>query len=337
MKAWIVEGKFGIASLKLAEREAPRPRAGEVLVRVRAASINYRDLMVIDGVYNPTQPLPFIPVSDGAGEVVAVGEGVARVRVGDRVAGAFIQGWPGGRGAPEVMLGSTLGSPRDGVLAEYALFDEGGAVVLPKHLSFEEASTLPIAGVTAWRALFVDAAVRAGDTVLVQGTGGVAVFAIQLARAAGARVIVTSSSDEKLARAREIGAHDTINYKATPAWDERALELTGGVGADVVVDVAGSTLPRSLNALRPGGQVSLIGLLAGATAQVDVVRMLQKKARIQGIYVGSREDFDDLNRALVQHRIRPVVDRAYSFEEAPAAIEALRGAAHFGKLVIRGA
>jgi len=335
MKAWIIDGKFGIDALKIVERETPRPRPGEVLVRVRAASLNYRDLMVVEGKYYPTQPLPLIPVSDGAGEVAAVGEGVTRVRVGDRVVGTYSQRWIGGKPSAERLVGSTLGAPRDGVLAEYVLLDEEGVVRIPEHLSFEEAATLPIAGVTAWHALFVDAPVRAGDTVLVQGTGGVAVFAIQFARATGARVIVISSSDEKLARAQEIGAHDLINYKETPAWDARALELTGGVGVDLVVDVAG-TLERSVNALRTGGQISLIGLLSSSTAQVDIFPLLVKNVRIQGIHVGSRDWFEEMNRAITQHRLRPVVDRSYPFEKAPEAIAALREGSYVGKLVIQG-
>jgi NADPH:quinone reductase-like Zn-dependent oxidoreductase len=338
MKAWIIDGKLGLDALKLVEREAPRPGRGEVLVRVRAASLNYRDLMVVSGLYNPSLPLPFIPVSDGAGEVAAIGEGVTRVKVGDRVVGAFSQRWLGGRPTRDA-VGSTLGSPRPGVLAEYAIFDEGGAVRFPEHLSFEEASTLPIAGVTAWHALFVDAPVRPGDSVLVQGTGGVAVFAIQLARAAGARVIVISSSDEKLARAKEIGAHELVNYNETPAWDERVLELTGGAGVDLVVDVAGGdALARSINAVRMGGQVSLVGLLAGTTANVPVVPLLQKRVRLQGIQVGSRELFEDLNRAIERQRLRPVIDRVYPFEEAAQAIAALKGGGSYvGKLVIAGA
>lgn len=336
MKAWIIETTSGIDSLKLIEREAPKPGPGQVLVRVRAASLNYRDLLVVEGRYEPGQRLPLIPVSDGAGEVAAVGEGVTRVRVGDRVVGAYIQRWLGGRPTPATMLGSTLGSPRDGVLAEYALFDEEGSLRIPDHLSFEEAATLPIAGVTAWNALFEGTSLKSGDTVLVQGTGGVAVFAIQLARAAGLRVIATSSSNAKLARARELGAHEGINYVEVPDWDRRAVELTGGVGVDLVVDVAGTTLSRSIGALRLGGQVSVVGLLGGSTAELDVIPLFVKRPRIQGIYVGSRDHFEELNRALTQHRLRPVIDRTYAFEEARSALATLKSGSHFGKLVIKG-
>jgi NADPH:quinone reductase-like Zn-dependent oxidoreductase len=311
---------------------------------VRATSLNYRDFMVIEGHYNPRQRLPLIPIADGAGEVAAVGDGVTRVRVGDRVTWAYAQRWFGGRLTLDALASSLGGQPvtaeasREGALAEYVVIDEDGAVRFPEHLSFEEAATLPCAGVTAWHALFGRDPVRAGDTVLVQGTGGVAVFAIQLARAAGARVIVTSSSDEKLVRAREIGAHEGINYKTTPAWDERALALTGGVGVDRVIDVTGGEVGRSLNALRMGGQVSVIGILSGITSSLDILPLLTKNASIQGIFVGDRGMFEDMNRAIAQHRIRPVVDRTYQFDQAKEAIAALGGGGSYvGKLVIQGA
>jgi len=336
VKAWIVDGKFGLDHLSLVDRETPRPKAGEILVRIRAASVNYRDLMVVSGKYAPNQPLPFVPVSDGAGEVAAVGEGVTRWKVGDRVIGTYQQKWIAGRMTAEAR-DSTLAAPRQGVLSEFAIFDAEGAVAVPEHLSFEEAATLPIAAVTAWHALFVDQPIGAGDTVLVQGTGGVAIFAVQFARAAGANVIVISSSDDKLARAREIGAHEGINYKTTPAWDVRVRELTGGRGVDLVVDVAGGDLGRSINAVRLGGQVSLIGLLDGIPAKFDIVHVLQKNVRLQGISVGSRELFEDMNRAIAKQRLRPVIGKTFAFEKAPEAIAALDGTAYVGKLVIRGA
>jgi NADPH:quinone reductase-like Zn-dependent oxidoreductase len=335
MKAWILDSRFGLDALTLADRPTPHPGPGEVLVRVRAASLNYRDLRIVDGTYAPDARLPLIPVSDGAGEVAAIGAGVTGVRVGDRVAGAFAQRWIGGWVSPAVVAGSTLGAPRDGTLAEYVLLDEAGAVPVPDHLSFEEAATLPVAAVTAWNALR-DAA-RPGATVVVQGTGGVAVFAIQLARIAGARVIVTSGSDDKLVRARELGAHDGINYRRTEAWDQRVLELTAGAGADVIVEIGGATLDRSVNAVRAGGRIALVGLLAGTSASLPVIPVLVKRAHIQGIQVGSRQDFDDLNRAVAQHRLRPVIDRVFPFADAPAAFHALHAAQHVGKLVIAGA
>ncbi|ABC80520.1 zinc-dependent alcohol dehydrogenase family protein [Anaeromyxobacter dehalogenans] len=337
MKAWIIDGKFGLDALRVAERETPRPRAGEVLVRVRAASLNSRDLGVVEGFYFPAQPLPLTPGSDAAGEVAAVGEGVTRVRPGDRVALTFQQAWISGRPDPAALHASTLGGPREGVLAEYALADAEGVVRYPEHLTFAEASTLPIAGVTAWQALFTEAQVGPGSVVVVQGTGGVAAFAIQLARVAGARVIITSRSAAKLERARALGAHDGIDTGVEPAWDERVLALTGGTGADVVVDVAGGDLRRSVNALRWGGQVSLVGLLGGATARLEVVPSLLRRARIQAISVGSREMFEALNRLVALHRLRPAIARTYPFERANEAIAALRAGDHVGKLVVEGA
>jgi NADPH:quinone reductase-like Zn-dependent oxidoreductase len=335
MKAWIIE-KLGIESLRLVDRPRPTPRRGELLVRIRAASLNYRDLMVIGGKYLVDQPLPLVPVSDGAGEVVEVGEGVTRFRAGDRVIGAYAQAWVAGPARRE-SAHAMLGAPLDGVLAEYAVFAEIGAVHAPAHLSFEEASTLPIAAVTAWDALFGHQALHAGETVVVQGTGGVAVFAIQLARAAGATVVVTSSSEAKLARARELGAHHGIDYRRHPAWDERVLELTAGEGADLLVDVAGGDLRRSVRAVRHAGQVSLVGALTGPAAELDIIPLLVKQVRLQGIHVGSRVAFEALNRALEAHRIHPVVDRTFAFDEAPEAFRALAKAEHFGKLVVRGA
>ncbi|WP_394843742.1 NAD(P)-dependent alcohol dehydrogenase [Pendulispora brunnea] len=345
MKAWVIEDKFGIDALKLVERETPKPGPGEVLLRVRAVSLNYRDLAFVEGLASPQHPRPLIPASDAAGEVAAVGDGVTRVKVGDRVVTHF-SNWLGGRATHARMYGATpggsydlsFGTPHQGVLSEYTSFSAERLVHFPEHLSFEEASTLPIAALTAWHSLFLnESPLKAGETVLVQGTGGVAIFAIQLARAAGARVIVTSSSDEKLARAREIGAHEGINYKKNPDWDVRALELTGGQGVDIVVDVTGSELGRSIHAVRAGGQVSVVGVLAGITAKLDIYPLLTKKARLQGIFTGSRDHFEDLNRAIAQHRLRPVVDRVVPFEKAREAFGQLRSNQFVGKIVIAGA
>jgi NADPH:quinone reductase-like Zn-dependent oxidoreductase len=303
--------------------------------------LNYRDLLVLDGHYNPLQPLPIVAGADGAGEVTALGEGVGRLRVGDRVTAAYAQQWTGARPTHEV-LGSTLGGSmlgghRDGVLAEYALFDAAGTVRVPDHLSYEEASTLPVAGVTAWSALYGAAPLRPGETVLVQGTGGVAAFTIQLARAGGARVIVTSRSDQKLARALELGAHHGVNSRTTPEWDVRALELTGGAGVDRVIDLVGTELGRSVNAARIGGVVAAVGVLGGVRASVDLFPLLVKMVRIQGINTGSRDTLEELASALALHRLRPVIDRVFAFDEAVEAYAALRAGGHFGKLVIRGA
>lgn len=336
MKTWIVNEKLDLEHLTLVDRETPVPGPRELLVRIRAASVNPHDLFVIQGLYGP-MPLPLVPLADGAGEVAAVGKGVSRFRVGERVSGAFIQEWTAGRLTKE-MRASTLGSGgRDGVLAEYAIFDEDGAVKIPDYLSFEEASTLPIAGVTAWNALFGGNPIRPGDHVLVQGTGGVAMFAIQLAHAAGAHVFVISSSAKKLARAKEHGASEGIDYGATPDWDVRVRELTNGEGVDLVVDVAGGSFQRSANALRFGGQISAIGLLAGRRAELDIVTLLQNGIRIQGIATGHRAQFEELVRALEHHQIHPVVDRTFAFEDAPKALASLAsGESRVGKLVIRG-
>jgi NADPH:quinone reductase-like Zn-dependent oxidoreductase len=335
MKAWLIDGSFGLDHLVLVERPRPQPGPGQVLVRIRAASLNYRDLVIARGVYAPDQPLPLVPVSDGAGEVVEIGAGVTRVAPGDRVIGTYMQRWLAGPPTAEARA-STLGAPRPGVLAEYALLEAEGTVRVPEHLSFEEAATLPIAGLTAWHALFGGQPVKPGDSVLVQGTGGVSIFALQLARAAGARVIVTSKDDAKLVRARELGAHDAINYRTTPAWDVRARELTGGDGVDLVVDVAGGALDRSIAAVRPGGQVSLIGGLDAFASTLALPPVLTRNIRLQGISTGSRDQFEAMNRALARLRLRPVIDRVFPFERARDAYDAL-AAGPFGKIVVGGA
>jgi NADPH:quinone reductase-like Zn-dependent oxidoreductase len=335
MKAYELQNSFGIDSLTLVERPQPRPGPGQVLVRVRACSLNYRDLMMVKGLYNPKLKLPITPLSDGAGEVAEVGEGVTRVKAGDRVAGAFMQRWVGGH-LTEEGAKSALGGGGPGMLAEYAVLDGEGVVHVPAHLSHEEAATLPCAGVTAWHALVTEGQVKAGDTVLVQGTGGVSLFALQFARLHGARVIATSSSDQKLQRVRELGASDGINYKATPDWDKRARELTGGAGVDHVVEVGGAgTLERSLRAVALGGRVSLIGVLSGVKSELEIRPILMKGVRVQGIFVGSREMFEAMNRAIALHQLRPVVDRVFAFAEAKEALRHLESGAHFGKIVIR--
>jgi len=326
--------KFGIDELKIAERQEPVPGYGEALVKVRAVSLNFRDLMVTKGQYNPKLKMPMVPCSDGAGEVAAVGPGVTRVKPGDRVCGIFMQGWLGGD-INEAAGRTAMGGAIDGMLAESVVLNQDGLVRIPDHLSFEEGATLPCAAVTAWDALVAQAQIRAGDTVLTLGTGGVSIFALQFAVASGARVITTSSSDEKLARTRSMGAWEGINYKTSPDWEERVRKLTGE-GVDHVVEVGGSgTLMKSLRAVRTGGTVSVIGVLSGGGSEVSPVPILMKSVRLQGIYVGSRDMFEAMNRAIVAHGIKPVVDRVFRFEEAKEAMHYMESGSHFGKIVIR--
>jgi len=333
MKAYRLERLAGLDALKQVELPDPQPGPHEILVRMKAASLNYRDSIVIGGGYHRNRKTPLIPLSDGAGEVAAVGEGVTQFQVGDRVAGCFFQDWESGD-VSEEQMGSSLGGGRDGVLAEYVTFRERGAVKIPEYLTYEEAATLPCAAVTAWQALTL-ASIQPGHTVLTMGTGGVSLFALQLAKAAGARVIITSSSDEKLARAKDLGADEGVNYRTTADWGKTAKQLTGGRGVDNVIELGGTgTLEQSLMAARVSGTVSLIGVLSGFPEQnPSILPALFNRLRIQGIYVGSRTMFQDLNRALAANQIQPVIDRVYPFDEARAAYERLAAGA-FGKVVV---
>jgi NADPH:quinone reductase-like Zn-dependent oxidoreductase len=334
MKVFEIQ-RFGLDSLSLTERPEPKPGYGQILIKLRAVSLNYRDLMVVKGLYNPKLPLPMIPFSDGVGEVVAVGEGVTRVKSGDRVAGIFFQKWLAGELTAQKAL-SALGGAIDGTLAEYVVLHEDGVVHVPEHLTDEQAACLPCAAVTAWNALFVSGGVKAGDTVLVQGTGGVSIFALQFALLAGARVIATSSSEEKLERVRQLGATDTINYRQTPEWGKQVRELTADIGVDYVIEVGGAgTLNESLRAVRYGGQISLIGVLTGGSGEIATASILRKNVRVQGIYVGSRSMFEAMNRAIALHKLQPVVDRVFPFHEAPEALRYMESGSHFGKICIR--
>jgi NADPH:quinone reductase-like Zn-dependent oxidoreductase len=324
---------FALDSVAVGERPDPRPGPGQVLIRVRACSLNYRDLLILKGLYNKKLPLPLVPLSDGAGEVAAVGDGVTRVRAGDRVAGCFMPAWIDGEPS-EAKAKSALGGGGTGMLAEYVVLPAEGVVRVPDHLSAEEAATLPCAAVTAWHALVTEGGVKAGDVVLTQGTGGVSVFALQFARLLGARVIATSGSDAKLARVLQLGASDGINYKTTPEWGGKARELTG-LGVDHVVEVGGAgTMPESLRAVRMGGRISLIGVLTGA-GQFNPTPALMKNVRVQGIFVGSRAMFEAMNRAIALHQMRPVIDRVFELSETRAALHHMESGAHFGKVVIR--
>ncbi len=332
MKSYQLQGGFGLDNLVLANQPQPEPGPGQVLVKMRAWSLNYRDLMVVKGTYAPKLGLPFQTLSDGAGQVVGVGAGVTRVKTGDRVAAIFMQKWIDG-GSSDDKSSSALGGAIPGVAAEYVVFDADGVVRVPNHLSDAEAATLPCAAVTAWNALVASGGLKAGDTILVQGTGGVSIFALQFAKLFGARVIATSSSDAKLVRVRDLGASDGINYKSTVAWGKRARELTGDTGVDHVVEVGGAgTLADSMRAVRTGGRISLIGVLTGG--QVDPIPLLMKNVTLQGIFVGSRAMFDDMNRAITLHMLRPVVDKVFPFADLPQALRYMESGAHFGKIVL---
>uniref|UniRef100_A0A832H4C2 NAD(P)-dependent alcohol dehydrogenase n=1 Tax=Oscillatoriales cyanobacterium SpSt-402 TaxID=2282168 RepID=A0A832H4C2_9CYAN len=335
MKAYELRNQPGLAAWDLVERPTPEPQAGQVLVKMHAASLNYRDLLVAKGAYGAKEFKPITPLSDGAGAVVAVGDGVTRVKVGDRVAGIFMQDFIDGRLTRE-KSNSALGGAISGVLAEYVVFDENGLVNIPAHLTYEEAATLPCAAVTAWNALVTEGKLKAGDTVLLLGTGGVSIFALQFAKLMGARIIITSSQDEKLEKAKQLGADVGINYKVTPNWDEKVWELTDKRGADHVVEVGGAdTLNQSLKAATYGGNISLIGVLTGLKGDINTALILHKHIRVQGIYVGSRTMFEEMNRAIAQAQLHPVIDRVFEFAHATAALAYLESGAHFGKIVIK--
>jgi NADPH:quinone reductase-like Zn-dependent oxidoreductase len=337
MRLYRLPKSESIDDLTLVEAEAPRPARGQVVVRMRAASLNFRDLMVVTGGYGRGRvPPDLVPVSDGAGEVAAVGPDVSRVKPGDRVAGIFMQRWLGGE-IDAASSASALGGGIDGVLAEQVVFEADGLVHLPPHLSFEEGATLPCAAVTAWNALMGLKPVQPGQTVLTLGTGGVSIFALQFAHAAGARVIATSSSDAKLDKAKALGADDGINYKSVPEWQEKVRELTQGRGVDHVVEVGGAgTLLRSMQSTRTGGLVHIIGGVSGSGSggEVNSQTIIRHNVTLRGVYVGSREQFEAMNRAIALHNLRPAIDRVFPFTEAKAAYRHLQSRTHFGKVVI---
>lgn len=335
MKVFEIQESFGMDNLRPAERPDPTPGPGQVCVDVQAVSLNYRDLLMVRGHYNARQPLPLVPCSDGVGVVSAVGEGVQSVSVGDRVAGAFSQTWIAGPPTAAKLRG-TLGGPLDGTLAEKVILEADGAVRVPDYLSDVEAATLPCAALTAWSALVEQGRVTAGQTVLVQGTGGVSVFALQIARTLGARVIATSSSDSKLEQLREMGAWQTVNYAEDGKWAKTVRTMTGGAGVDHIVEVGGAgTLAQSLKAVSVGGTITVIGVLSGIASELNIIPILMQHVRLQGILVGSREGFDRMNLAFASHKLRPVVDRVFPFEQAREAFDYMASGAHFGKVCIR--
>lgn len=333
MKACQLTITTGPDALRLVDLSEPKPARGQVLVRVRAASLNYRDLMVVSGQYGEVK-LPLIPLSDGTGEIAAVGEGVTRWKTGDRVAGLFFQGWQSGpftREVPQTALGGAL----DGMLAEYVALPESGVIAIPPYLGFEEAATLPCAALTAWHALIVHGNVSADETVLLLGTGGVSIFALQFAKMHGARVIITSGSDKKLARAKALGADETINYHSTPDWEKEVFRLTDKAGADHVVEVGGKdTLTKSLRSIKFGGQIHSIGGVSGFSSDVPLGDIIRKLAVVRGVFVGSRAMFEAMIRALSHHQTKPVIDRVFGFVDTPAAYKYLQSGQHFGKVVL---
>jgi len=331
MRAVQITGAFGIDELKI--QDAPeRPLGpGEARIRVHAVSINYRDLLVAKGLYTKKLPFPLTLCSDAAGEVIEAAEGVTRVKAGDRVSPAFMPYWQGGE-VSDLAAKSALGAFADGVLAETIVMHESALVHIPAHLSYEEAATLPCAAVTAWHALIERGHLKAGETVLCLGTGGVSIFALQFAKIFGARAIVTSSSDEKIARAKALGAAEAVNYKTTPEWDE-PLRKMGLI--DHIVEVGGTaTLNKSIKAVRMGGHIALIGQVSGG-AEANLLSAFMKNLRINGIFVGSREMFVAMNRAISLHQLKPVVDRVFPFDESREALKYMESGAHFGKVVIK--
>ncbi len=334
MRAYFIES-FGSGGLTCREVPEPEPGHGELVVEMLAASLNYRDLLMLRGQYDPRQKLPLVPLSDGVGRVLAVGGGVSDFSVGQRVCPIFAQEWLAG--APsKVRLRSTLGGPRHGTLTEKMCVPASAVVRIPDQISDAEAATLPCAGVTAYNALVTLGQLRGGESVLVQGSGGVSVFALQLAKSMGAQVIATTSSDEKATKLRELGADHVINYRTETRWGTKARSLAGGDGVDHVIEVGGSgTLEESLRAVRPGGNVAIIGILSGGKGEISLLPMLMNQVRLQGVMVGARETFEQLVRCIAANQIHPVVDEVFDFEQVPEAFQKLESGKHFGKIVIR--
>lgn len=340
MRAWVLDGGFGLDHLQPVERPVPVPGPGQVLVRITAASLNFRDLLMVQGIYNPRQALPIVPGSDAAGVVAGIGPGVAGFAPGDRVVGAFFPDWPAGRPSALRLSHSFGAFGHDGVLCDYRLFEAGGLLRIPDALTDAEAACLPCAGVTAWSAVVKFGRTRPGDTLLVQGTGGVALFALQFAKAAGARVVVTSSSDDKLARALALGADHGINYRTTPDWGKAAVAWVrqhdaAAEGLDHIVELGGAdTLERSLRAVRVGGTLSLIGVLGGPMPQINLPLVVMRQVRLQGVTVGAVEDLRDMLAGMAAGGIRPAIDRAFAMDQVPDAFAHMAAGGHFGKIVV---
>jgi NADPH:quinone reductase-like Zn-dependent oxidoreductase len=336
MRTFQVEDSWSMSNVRLSTRPDPTAGPGQVKIRIKAASLNYRDLLVPSRGYGSRmKPLPLIMLSDGFGLVDSIGEGVKHLKEGDRVCPLFFQTWESGD--PDAKrLSLSLGCEMDGTMAEYMTLPERGVALAPTHLNDVEAACLPTAAVTAWRALVTEGRIKPGDKVLLQGTGGVSLFALQFAKISGAFVIVTSSSDEKLERAASMGADATINYRQIPEWGKKAREIAGGQGVDHVVEVGGQdTLLQSLRAVRPGGTISMIGVLSGGTMSVPLGQIVTRHVRLQGITVGNRDDFVAMTVAMTQHNLRPIIDRIFPFEELHPALEYMATGKHLGKICIK--
>lgn len=336
MRALQVTEPWGLDQLKVVDLPDPQPGPGEVLVRMKAVSLNYRDFLMVNGIYGraPTASGAVIPFSDGCGVVEAVGPGVTRFKTGDRVATLFFQGWISG---PPTLakISTALGFPIPGAGRELGVFSEQGLSKVPDFLTDQQVATLPCAALTAWRALFEDARLQPGETAVLQGTGGVSIFGLQFAHAAGLKTVITSSSDEKLQRAVDLGADVGLNYKSEPEWSKGVRAATGGVGADIILEVGGGgTIEQSMKAIRIGGHIAIIGVVAGAGNPFNPAALIGNSAKLQGLSVGSRENFEAMCRAIELHRIQPVVDKVFHWTEAKAAFEAMAGGSHFGKIVL---
>ena len=333
MRAMALVGSFGLDHLKLIERPMPEPRHNEVVIRMAAVSLNYRDMDMVLGTYPFKFPLPLVPTSDGVGEVVGVGEGVTRAKVGDRVLGTFHQSWIAGRYEEDT---PQLGGSADGMLAEYVRLDQQGIVHAPSNLTDEEAATLPCAALTSWHSLVTESRLEAGETVLIQGTGGVSLFGLQFSAMFGARIIITSSSDAKLERAKSLGATHTINYVKTPVWHPEVRALNGGRGVDHVIEVGGpDSFLQSLQAIRIGGQINMVGYIGSKHGAINPLEILYHRATVRGIPVGSRELFEAMNRAIETNKMRPVIDKVFPWTDAVAAIRYMQAGKHFGKIILK--
>ena len=337
MRALNVAAPWGLDAIKVVEKPDPKPGPGHVLVRMRAVSLNYRDWLMVNGMYGrgaASTSDVITPFSDGCGVVEAVGEGVTRFKPGDRVSTLFFQNWVSGPPALE-KIGSALGFPIPGAGAELQTFSEQGLSKVPDFLTDQEVATLACAALTAWRGLFHDARLEPGDTVVLQGTGGVSIFGLQFAHAAGLRTLITSSSDEKLERAKALGADHLVNYRTTPDWSKPVRAATGGRGADFIMEVGGGgTIQESMKAVKIGGHIAIIGIVAGAGEPFNPAALIGNSAKLQGLSVGSRDMFESMCRAIELHKIRPIVDKVFPWTEARAAFGAMRGGEHFGKIVL---